>query len=72
MLCQGHDGLRVSLRRVFSNALKHEEPKFPRQLGLPRSWGGPVIDNLSIRDLLLLTCMGTFIACATYAVTLLP
>jgi hypothetical protein len=27
--------------------------------------------NLSIRDLLLLTCIGTFIASATYAVTLL-
>jgi hypothetical protein len=27
--------------------------------------------NLSIRDLLLLTCVGTFISCATYAVTLL-
>jgi hypothetical protein len=29
------------------------------------------MDNLSIRDLLLLTWMGSFIACATYAVTLL-
>jgi len=27
--------------------------------------------NLSIRELLLLTCIGTFIASATYAVTLL-
>jgi hypothetical protein len=29
------------------------------------------MDNLSIRDLLLLTCIGTFVASATYAVTLL-
>lgn len=36
-----------------------------------RRWGRTVMDNLSIRDLLLLTCMGSFIACATYAVTLL-
>jgi hypothetical protein len=57
--------LELASAGFFSNALKHEEPKFPRQLGLPRSWGGPVVDNLSIRDLLLLTC-------ATYAVTLLP
>jgi hypothetical protein len=46
-----------------------------RWLGGPqvrlRRWGRTVMDNLSIRDLLLLTCMGSFIACATYAVTLL-
>jgi hypothetical protein len=34
-----------------------------------RSWGG-VMDKL-INELLLLTCMGTFVASATYAVTLL-
>jgi hypothetical protein len=29
------------------------------------------MSDLSIRDLLLLTCLGSFIASATYAVTLL-
>jgi len=33
--------------------------------------GEDVMANLSIRELLLLTCIGTFIASATYAVTLL-
>jgi hypothetical protein len=29
------------------------------------------MDNLSIRDLLMLTCIGTFIATVTYSVQLL-
>ena len=33
--------------------------------------GEDVMANLSLRELLLLTCIGTFIASATYAVTLL-
>jgi hypothetical protein len=33
--------------------------------------GDDVMANVSIRELLLLTCIGTFIASATYAVTLL-
>jgi hypothetical protein len=40
------------------------------KLGLRRSWED-VMANLLIRELLLLTCIGTFIASATYAVTLL-
>ena len=38
---------------------------------VPPLLGRTVMANLSIRELLLLSCIGTFIASATYAVTLL-
>jgi hypothetical protein len=41
------------------------------KLWVRRSWGGTPMENLSIRVLLLLTCLGAFVASATYAVTLL-
>ncbi len=61
------------LRGAFSFGLAshNAEPKFPLQVMGAPLLGRTPMENLSIRDLLLLTCIGAFVASATYAVTLL-
>jgi hypothetical protein len=55
----------------FPSAGTTRNQNFPPELfPLRCSWGGRQA-NLSIGDVLLLTCIGTFIASATYGVTLL-
>src|SRR4051794_31762340 len=55
----------------FPAGSHNAEPRVPAWRYGCAAPGEDVMANLSIRDLLLLTCLGTFIASATYAVTLL-
>ena len=55
----------------FPAGSHNAEPRVPASSYGCAAPGEDVMANLSIRDLLLLTCIGTFIASATYAVTLL-
>jgi hypothetical protein len=47
------------------------EPKFPLLVGVSGTFSGENVMVRQIEELLLLTCLGGFVAGITYAVTLL-